>query len=309
LSLVNTSNGSLNGTTLGDYGLTSSSTSAIDRIPSNAGIYYTAAPGADFYGHTRKGAGNTAVDAGAVEYGAATTAGTAVLDVTGGPLAFGSVVNGQTSAAQTLTVSNSGTASTTTGVNVQVTGPFSRAAGTAGGTCGTAVLAGAGSSCTINIVFHPTALGAATGSVTISSSAAVAGSPVALTGLGVAQGIAARVTPNNATITSSLGCDPTNCEVQGFTLTNVGNVTLTGIAVQALSGTDAGKFSLVPLLSTCAGVTGEAAPLTTLPPGEGCVVTVRFQPLATDTKATRHATLTINSAAPPQTAAITGNAN
>jgi hypothetical protein len=117
------------------------------------------------------------------------------------------------------------------------------------------------------------------------------------------------VEPNNATITSSLGCDPTNCAVQGFTLTNVGNVTLTGIAVPALSGTDAGKFNFVPLLSTCAGVAGEAAPLTTLAPAQSCVVTVRFQPLATDTKATRHATLTINSAAPAQTAAITGKAN
>jgi hypothetical protein len=313
LSPVNTSNSSLSGTTLGDYGLTSSSTSAIDRIPSTASPYYAAAPGADFYSHPRKVTGNLSVDAGAVEYGAATTAGAAVLDVTGGPLAFGSVVLGQTSAAQTLTVSNSGTAATATGVTVVVTGMFSRPAGAAGGTCGTAVLAGAGSSCTINIVFAPTTTGTKSGTVTITSSSAVAGSPVALSGVGVVQGIAARVTPNNATITSSLGCDPTNCEVQGFTLTNTGNVTLTGIAVQPLSGTDAGKFNLVPLLSTCAGVTGQAAPLTTLPPGEGCVVTVRFQPLATDTKATRHATLAINSAAGVGTAApraaITGKVN
>jgi hypothetical protein len=304
LSLVN----SVNGTTLGDYGLTSSSTSAIDRIPSSAGIFYTAAPGTDFNGHPRKGTGNPSVDAGAVEYGATSTAGGAVVDVTGGPLAFGTVVSGQTSAAQTLTVSNSGTAATASGVTVSFTGAFSRPTGAAGGTCGTTTLA-AGASCTINVVFTPTALGAANGTAIVGSSVAVAGSPVGLSGTGVAQGIAAMVEPNNATITSSLGCDPTNCAVQGFTLTNVGNVTLTGIAVAPLTGTDAGKFNFVPLLSTCAGAAGAAVPLTTLAPAQSCVVTVRFQPLATDTKATRHATLTINSAAAAQIAAITGKAN
>ncbi|MEZ4866169.1 MAG: choice-of-anchor D domain-containing protein [Caldilineaceae bacterium] len=95
-------------------------------------------------------------------------------------LAFGDVAVGATSTAQLLTLSNTGNA-TLTGINVAVTGPFATAAG---GTCSTTLAATA--SCTINVVFSPVAAGAATGSVTINADAAVTGSPVALTGNGVA---------------------------------------------------------------------------------------------------------------------------
>ena len=83
---------------------------------------------------------------------------TAIASVTGGPLAFGNVAVGTTSAAQTLTLHNTGTAALT-GITVVVTAPFSRPAGAAGGTCG-ATLAGGGATCTINVVFSPTATGA-----------------------------------------------------------------------------------------------------------------------------------------------------
>jgi hypothetical protein len=89
------------------------------------------------------------------------------------------VVVNTLSANQTLTVTNSG-AVNLAGIGVTLAAPFSRN----GGTCGTTLNAGA--SCTILIRFAPTATGAATGSVTITGSFAITGSPVSLTGNGLA---------------------------------------------------------------------------------------------------------------------------
>jgi Abnormal spindle-like microcephaly-assoc'd, ASPM-SPD-2-Hydin len=103
--------------------------------------------------------------------------------VTPTSLAFGNVVVGTTSSAQTLTLSNTGTA-TLSGIGVAVTAPYSRPAGAAGGTCGATLPAGA--TCTVNVVFTPTVAAPATGTVTITASVGVTGSPVALTGTGLA---------------------------------------------------------------------------------------------------------------------------
>ena len=75
----------------------------------------------DFFGNLRKS--NNAVDAGAVEFAGGVA--TAVASVTGGPLNFGSVADGTTSASQTLTLNNTGTAALT-GIAVTFTGPYSR---------------------------------------------------------------------------------------------------------------------------------------------------------------------------------------
>jgi len=72
-------------------------------------------------------------------------------------------------------------------INIAVTFPagsrYSRPAGAAGSTC-VASLA-AGSNCSINVVFSPSALGASNSSVAITGNVTVSGSPVALTGTGV----------------------------------------------------------------------------------------------------------------------------
>jgi len=300
LTLVNVSNGTLNGTTLGNYGLASGST-AINYIPTTA-VTYPPAPGSDFYGNPRKTTGTGNVDVGAVEF---QPPAAAALSVSGGPLAFGSVVTGQTSAPQTLTVNNTGTAATTAGITVAVTAPFARPAGAAGGTCAAATVT-AGASCTINVVFSPTSAVGSTGTATETSNVTVANSPVALSGTGVAPVTAATLTPNPATMSSARGCTASTCALQGFSLTNTGNVTLTTIGAGSLGGTDAGKFSIVASLSTCGTATGHVTNVTSLAPGNACVVTVRFSPLATDTLASRSATVSVTSAAPTQTSNITG---
>jgi hypothetical protein len=127
-------------------------------------------------------------------------AGAAIANVSGGPLAFGNWGIGQTSNSHTLTLHNTGTAALT-GVGLTFTGPYSRP-GTGGGSCG--AILNAGANCTINVVFHPTALGAANGTLAIAGSVTVTGSPVTLTGAGVAAG-AVSLTPSPLAITDPTG--------------------------------------------------------------------------------------------------------
>jgi len=85
---------------LGNYGPAAGSPVA-NYIPSTA-TTYAAAPSLDSTAPRAKT--NNAVDAGAVELVGGGGGGTAVLSVTGGPLAFGNQPTGTTSAAQTLTL-------------------------------------------------------------------------------------------------------------------------------------------------------------------------------------------------------------
>ncbi len=78
-------------------------------------------------------------------------------------LSFGTVGVGSTSPAQNLTVSNPGTTAVSS-ISVGVSGDFARTT-----TCGSSLAAGA--SCGVSVTFRPTAAGARSGAVTISSSA------------------------------------------------------------------------------------------------------------------------------------------
>src|SRR4029077_434649 len=90
-------------------------------------------PNHDFFNTTRPQ--NTTVDIGAVEYIGAPAA--AVASVTGGPLAFGNVATGTSSAAQVLTLHNTGNANLT-GITLTFTAGYTRATFAQGGagTCG-----------------------------------------------------------------------------------------------------------------------------------------------------------------------------
>jgi hypothetical protein len=111
------------------------------------------------------------------------------LSVSPSTVAFGNVIMNQTSLVQSLIVSNTGGA--VTGLTVgNLTAPFTRT----GGTCATTMAAGTPTvptTCTVNIVFHPTAVAGSSDSVSITGNYGTAattaiGSPVALAGVGVA---------------------------------------------------------------------------------------------------------------------------
>ncbi len=295
-------------TVLGNYGLAAGSPAINYITPALSALTYAAAPSFDFFGNSRKT--NNAVDVGAVEFGAQPPV--AILSVTGGPLAFGDVATGTTSASRQLTLHNTGTATGTAIALAFSSTVFSRAA--SGGTCGTTLAAGA--TCTINVVFSPTALGATTGTLTITANVVVTGSPVALSGTGVAPVVAATLTPtsrNYGTVTRNCPTPALAClldPAQVFTLTNTGNVTLTGIGNGVLGGTNATEFTYRPLLSTCGpAVGGQLVANTTLAPGATCVVTVQFQPKTAQTTGVKNATISVTDAAGTQTSTLTGTAN
>jgi hypothetical protein len=290
------------GATLGNYALATGST-AIDYI-STSSPTYGAAPTTDFFGNPRPDVRRTAIDVGAIEY--QLPANTAIANVTGGPLAFGNQVVGTTSAARTLTLNSTGTAQLTT-IAVVVTAPFARA----GGTCGTTLAAGV--SCTITVTYTPTVIGASSGTATITASVGVTGSPVALSGTGVAAVKTATLTPTSHTYPNQtrncpgitggqiLACslDPS----QVFTLTNTGNVPLTGVNGGVLGGANPAEYGLAPLLTSC-GTPGN----TTLAPGATCTIGVRFKPLTAQTTGVKTATLSVTDSAGTQSVTLTGTA-
>jgi hypothetical protein len=276
LSLANTSNGTLNGTTLGNYG-PSSTSSVINYIPVSASTYGPA-PSLDFFGVQRKT--NNFVDAGAVEF-TGTAAPVLSASVAPSPLAFGNWAAGTTSSAQTLTVTNSGNTALAGGAFTFGGGipqPFSRPAGAAGGTCGAGLAVGA--SCTINVVFSPATATSFTRSLTVAyTGATVTGSPVTLTGTGVATRAALSVTPSPLTITlpSLAACTTPACVAAATTGT--GTVTLTNTAAAggaqvAVTGVNVPVGgSVFTWFFNAAGNTCTGA---TLAPGGTCTVTVRF---------------------------------
>ncbi|MFO1467946.1 MAG: choice-of-anchor D domain-containing protein [Steroidobacteraceae bacterium] len=154
----------------GDYHLQAGSPAVNLGAASKSGV---TAPGFDIDNQVRIAAPDSGADERFVAIAIANLAPTSV--------AFGSVPVGSTSASQTVTLSNTGTAALT-GIGVAVTAPFSRPSGAAGGTCATTLNAGA--NCTIAVVYAPTAAGAAAGTITVTASVPVSGSPVSLTGTG-----------------------------------------------------------------------------------------------------------------------------
>ena len=172
----------LAGPTLGAYSIPGNSAAV------NAGNPMPfVAPDHDFFGQGRGPAsGNGRVDIGAVEF--STPIGPVPV-VTPASLAFGSVVVGQTSPTQNLTLTNNGGAAFVIS-SIPVTPPFSR---NTGGTfpagapnCGVPLPPGA--SCTIKVQYTaPAPAGTvSSGTVTINGNAGVTNSPVSLTGNSVA---------------------------------------------------------------------------------------------------------------------------
>lgn len=160
---------------------------------------------------------------------------------------------GQASAAQTATISNT-SAVAATGITIATAAPFSLTANT----CGASLAAGA--SCSVGVVFTPTANGSFAGALTLGS-ANLNGATVQLSGAGGAAGSVALTPGSLAFPITALG---TTSAAQTMTVTNISLVPLTNLVLSVSGG-----FAIQS--TTCS---------TTLAMGASCAVSIAFAPTA-----------------------------
>jgi hypothetical protein len=216
-----------------------------------------------------------------------TSAGAPTAQASPTSLTFAAQTVSTSSAAQAVTLSNTGTAAlTVSGITFTGTNPadFSQT-----NNCGTSLANG--STCTINVTFKPTAAGSRAATLQVADNAAGSPQLVSLTGTGVA---AVPVVSFSVTsIAFPVTLDFTTATAKPVTLRNAGPGTLT-ISSIAITGTNAAEFAISS--KTC-GVTVVS--------GGSCVVNVTFKPQA-GTARTASLTFTDNGAGNPQNVALSG---
>jgi hypothetical protein len=191
------------------------------------------------------------------------------LNVDQAQLAFGTTSVGQSSASQTVTVSNTSSA-TVSQLMFAVPAQFSLTQNTCTGSLA------AGGSCTVGVVFEPTAVGPATGVLTISSASVATPATVLLSGTGAA-GAAVQLTPTAIVFaTTAPGATSSQTTV---TVTNTG----VSASLSNLVLTVTAAFQLVN--NTCPAA---------LAPGLSCTVAVEFTPAVAGAQT---GTLTVTSSA------------
>jgi hypothetical protein len=189
---------------------------------------------------------------------------------------------GVASAAQTVIVSNSGSA-TLTGLSANITGTNASSFSVNSG-CGTSLAPG--TTCTITVVFTPGAAGSAQATLQITDSAINSPQNVALTGTGAAPSF----TLSSQSLNFSSQPEGTSTQ-QTVTVTNSGTLPLTGIAA-VVGGTNAVDYTAS---SNCGS---------SVAPGATCIFTVNFKP---STAGNESATLTVSaSGAGSQATALSG---
>lgn len=204
-------------------------------------------------------------------------------------IAFGSEAVGATSAARTVTLSNTGKAAlsiTSLGIKGSSSSNFAET-----NTCGKSLAAGA--KCTISGTFTPSATGSRTATLTILDNASGSPQTVSLTGTGVRAAPVASLSPSSLAFGSqSVGAAST---VQSVTLSNTGNAALS-ITSLALTGTNAASFAQA---NTCGR---------SLAAGANCTVSVTFRPSATGSS-TASLSITDNASGSPHKVSLSGTGN
>ncbi|WP_082938917.1 choice-of-anchor D domain-containing protein [Mitsuaria sp. 7] len=215
---------------------------------------------------------------------------TAVLSADATTLAFGSQPLASASAARTVTLSNTGTASldfSSIGVTGVHASDFTR-----GGSCAVGTPLAVGASCTVTATFTPSATGGRTATLAVAAIApaannATANVNIAMTGVGQAQ-----PTPVSSLSATQLSFGALTVgrtsTAQTITVSNTGNAALSFSAIAAT-----GPFTTT---DTCSGG---------VPAGGSCAVNVSFAPAGAGA-ATGTLSLTSNAAASPQSVALSG---
>ena len=219
-----------------------------------------------------------------VNVNAATAAPAVTLTPTS--LTFASTPVGSTTAAQLVTVKNSGTATlnltseTITGTNAS---SFLKSATTCGATLAAAA------TCTVSVEFKPAAAGTLRASLAIADNASGSPQGVTLTGTGTAPAVT--LSPTSLTFASTTVGSTTAAQV--ITVKNSGTATL-NLTSETITGTNASSF--LKSATTCGATLAAAAT---------CTVSVEFKPAATGALS---GVLSVadNASGSPQTATLSG---
>jgi hypothetical protein len=204
-------------------------------------------------------------------------------------LTFAEQVAGTTTAAQTVTLTNTGN-STLTGLGYGLSANFSRPGGAAAGNCGGTLAAGA--SCTVNVQFAPTAQTSypkpLTGTLTISGNngAVITGSPVSLSGTALA--------PPTVRFTGESGTGTLTLSTQTLDFGNGGNGTVINTLTITVSGASV-TFGSPAVANTAGGNVANPTPYTLGSPtstpctgtkasGATCTISVNFNRANNNTK-------------------------
>ncbi len=209
-----------------------------------------------------------------------------VATLTATSLSFASTVVGSTTAAQSVTLSNTGNAPLTiTGIALAGANPGDYAQTN---TCG-ATLA-AGKNCSISVTFTPTTPGSRGASLSITDNASGSPQTISLSGTGIAQTPRALLSP--ATLSFPATTSGTVSATQAVTLSNPGNGPLT-IAAIGITGAGAADFTQTNTCGTSLAVNAQ------------CTITVSFAPAAAQAFAAM-LTVTDNAAGSPHSVALSG---
>ena len=209
-----------------------------------------------------------------------TGAGTLPLN-TSGNLAFGSVVAGVTSAAKTITLTNPSPLLPITIASIVPTGDYGATDNCAGS------IAPSGS-CTLSVAFTPTAAGARSGSVVITSNATNNPRTSTLTGTGT---LPLTVSPTSVAFGNQ--AINTTSSPKTVTLTNASPLLAIPITNVALTGTVPGDYAQT---NNCGS---------SIPAGGSCTVTLTFRPTATGARAGQ-LTITSGATASPNNVNLSG---
>jgi len=286
IMLTNTGNGTLTISSIvvsGDFAQTNTCGSSVNA-GANCTIRVTFTPAAT---GSRTGTLTITDDAGnSPQTVSLTGTGTAPsVSLSTASVSFSNQAVGTTSAASAVTVTNSGTASLTF-TSIAATGDFAVAA--SGTSCTTSASVPASGSCVINLTFTPTAIGARSGSLTLTDNASGSPQSVSLSGTG---------TEPVVSLSSPLSFSPqmvgTTSNSQTVTLTNSGNANLTLTAIGAT-----GPFAIATSGTTCSTSSPVAAAAT-------CTVAVTFTPKAGGA-ASGSLSFSDNAPNSPQTVALSG---
>ena len=217
-----------------------------------------------------------------------TSAPTLTVSLSPTSLTFASTTEGATTAAQVVTIKNTGTGAVTLSSET-ITGTNPTSFLKSATTCGTSLAAGA--SCTVSVEFKPLAAGALKATLSVADNATGTPQSVALAGTGVAPTLTVSLSPTALNFASTTEGATTAAQVVTIKNTGTGAVTLSS---ETITGTNPTSF--LKSATTCG---------TSLAVGASCTVSVEFKPLAAGAL---KATLSVadNATGTPQSVALAG---